>query len=238
MRVSPCGRVCLTDRTLGLFFCTHVTFGATVFLPGEIGDEILSVNLCNKSVRANVDAEATKLWLCYIIRVAQWLLVKEQSDNSCPRLVVALRSPVTENPLRKNTISENVASRLQLVSAWEDEWFINLSDTTQSLPLHICISTGADPYSKQNVYMRPQLTKHEIICIYFMVCLIILERLALNTLMASILDLRRCWWSWLTVFSEATIPVYSFVIPHNYSRLLFFADWTTFLTTFEDMHLS
>lgn len=28
------------------------------------------------------------------------------------------------------------------------KWFINLNDTTQSLPLLICISTGADHYNK------------------------------------------------------------------------------------------
>lgn len=39
-RASECGS--LIERRV-YFFCTHVTFRATVFFPGEIGDEILLV---------------------------------------------------------------------------------------------------------------------------------------------------------------------------------------------------
>lgn len=61
------------------------------------------MRLYNRSACAKKDAEATKLWLCYIIRVVQWLLLKE-TDSICPHLMFALGSPVTSSPIRKNTI--------------------------------------------------------------------------------------------------------------------------------------
>lgn len=67
MCVSPCKRVCVTVRTLGLFFFTRVTFGAVVFLLVEFKKKILIlpvgfyVRLYNRSVCAKQDVEATKL---------------------------------------------------------------------------------------------------------------------------------------------------------------------------------
>lgn len=142
--------------------------------------------------------------------------------GSCPEITRHSK------PIWKNRISENTAFRLQLR---RKKWFINLSGRTQTLLHLICISTGADHYNKLNIYMCPPPTKREVICIYFIVCLIIPETLALNTLMASTLDLRRCWWSWLCVFL-GNCPCLLVRHPSYHSRSLFFADLTIFLNYF------
>lgn len=133
-------------------------------------------------------------------------------------------------PIWKNTISENVASRLQLLSAWEERNDLSTS-VTRPNPSPSIFASLLVQTTTTNLYMRPPPTKHEVICIYFMVCLIILETLALNPLMASTLDLRRCWWSWLCVFI-GNYPCLLNCHLSYHSRLLFFADLTTFLYYF------
>lgn len=189
MCVSPCKRVCVTVRTLGLFFFTRVTFSAVVFLLVEFKKKILIlpvgfyVRLYNRSVCAKQDVEATKLWLCYIIRVVQWLLLKEP-DSICPHLMFALGKANIKETSRKSNLLRN------------------LTNTTQSLPLCVCICTGADHNNKHNFYMHPPPAKHVAICMYFMVCLIIHIALALNTIMVSTLVGWLCCYRQLAVFAK------------------------------------
>lgn len=94
----------------------------------------------------------------------------------------------------------------------------NLTETTQSLPLHVCISTGADHYNKYNFYKHPPPAKHVAICIYFMVCLIIHTALALNTIMVSTLVDWLCCYRQLALFAKLVSLIF---ITNRPFRLLY-----------------